>query len=228
MSTTNQSTLAVKPKLSLKTGTGKILYLKSKPVSKLSAKACAIAKLIAEAPAYEHEGFSWAKGSQEWWAEKLGFSVATFRRLISEAPFVRDRVIDLDTGKQVTLVRIGKPGQKTKRHLQNIMSALWRKKVGRRLPSKCFGHLAGLVDHWGHDNAVDRFRLVLNEWQGFMAGVHLEIAQLGDDGKKHYFKYPSTSVMLRFWTVGVELHLIHQQAKLANKKDAYHDVPIPF
>ncbi|MBY3262229.1 hypothetical protein HFO15_11275 [Rhizobium laguerreae] len=228
MSTTNQSTPAVKPKLILKTATGKILYLKSKPVAKPSAKALAIAKLIAEAQAYEHEGFCWAKGSQEWWAEKLGFSVATFRRVISEAPFVRDRIIDFETGKQVTLVRIGKPGQKTKRHLQNIMSAIWRKKVGQRLPNKCFGHLAGLVDHWGHDKAVDIFKLVVNEWQGFMAGVHIEIAQLGDDGKKHYFKYPSTSVMLRFWAVGVELHLIHQQAKSADKKDADYGVSIPF
>jgi hypothetical protein len=220
---------AVKSKLVLKMASGKILHLKTKHIPQLSPKASQIAKLIADvinADPHHQDGFAWANRPQEWWSAKLGFSVETFRRLISKPPFVRERIIDPSTAKQVTLVRVGKPGQKTKKHLQNIMSAIWRKQMECNLPSKCFGHLAGLVDHWGHDRAVDIFKLVMNDWSRFMAGVHMEIALLGDEGKKRYYRYPATSVILRFWSVGVEMYVMDQQAKAA--KDAEYGAPVPF
>jgi hypothetical protein len=223
MTTTPENPLPVKPKLVLKPSSGKLLYLKkSSPAPQLSAKATAIAKLIAEAQSYEHEGFAWAKGSQEWWTSKLGFSVETFRRIIGKPPFVRDRIIDPETSRQVTLVRIGKPGQKTKRQLQNIMSAIWRKKLGRPLEKKQYGHLAGLVDHWGHDKAIDIFKLVLSEWSRFKVGAKFEIDKLGDEGYHRYQTYPSTSFMLKFWTVGVEMYVMDQQANPSK------DAPVPF
>ena len=77
---------------------------------------------------FEHEGFQWAARPQEWWIEQLGFSVSTLNRLIRKPPFVRQtKQID---GKNTTLLREGKPGQKTPRHIANMMSRNWRKRSG--------------------------------------------------------------------------------------------------
>ncbi|MGO8094441.1 hypothetical protein [Rhizobium leguminosarum] len=218
----------VKKKLVLKIAGGKILTLKKQPAN-LQPKALKIAQLVAstlEVESYVHGGFQWANRSQEWWVEKLGFSLSTFRRETSKPPFVRECIVDKLTGKKVALLRIGVPAPKTKRHVQNIMSSFWRNKTGRRLASVQYGHLAGMVDHWGLEKAVAIFKLVINEWSRFMVGVHMEIALLGDEGKKRYYNYPSTAVILRFWTVGVEMYIMDQQAKLA--KDVQYGATIPF
>ncbi|MDH0113390.1 hypothetical protein N7379_02780 [Rhizobium pusense] len=201
---------------------GKITIVKKAPppvpgvtAASMPAKTKAIATLVADltkSDPFSFEGHQWAKRSQDWWVEKLGFSVETFRRHISKPPFVRNTVIDVETGNKVTLVRIGEPGPKSKRHLQNILSSIWREKTGLRTTPKQYGQMAGMVDHWG-EKAPVIFKLALTQWDRFMSGVKIQIALLGDEGKPRYFEHPATSVILRFHAVATEMYLMDQQEK---------------
>ena len=180
-----------------------------------SQKVGAIQKLVAQLTTtepYNHNGFVWAKRPQAWWVSTLGFSVETFRRLISKPPFVRECVLDPETSKKVTLIREGVYGAKTKKHVQNILAKIWLSKTGRRINGAQYGQLGGLADEWGLEKAPEIFKLVLNDVPAFMAGAKIQIALLGDEGYfRYYDDFPPTSFILRFNSVGKEMHLMKQQ-----------------
>jgi len=77
-----------------------------------------------------------------------------------------------------------------------------------------------MVDAWGLEKAPEILTLVLKQWPRFMAGVHIEIEKLGDDGHKWFFEHPSTSVILRFNSVAVDMFLTDQQEKDGLNADA--------
>lgn len=160
---------------------------------------------------FEHEGFQWAARPQDWWTEQLGFSVSTLNRLIRKPPFVRQtKQID---GKNTTLLREGKAGKKTPRHIANIMSRIWRKRYDRSVTRYEYGCMIGLAEEWPEGHQVEIFKLVISKegWPEFMAGVWIEIAKL--DGVKHFYKFPTLTVMRRFHTVALELYQMHSQQK---------------
>ncbi|CCV03295.1 hypothetical protein MESS2_1030152 [Mesorhizobium metallidurans STM 2683] len=164
-----------------------------------------IADKIATAP-YELDGFMWCAMPQSDICAKLTISVSTLCRMISKPPIIRERA------QGFTLLREGIPGPKTKRQVQRHLANIWRKITGIPIiGGKPFGHLAGMVDAWGLDKAPAVLTLVLMNWSKFMAGVHIEIEMLGDDGYKRFYEYPSTSVILRFNKVGIEMYLSDQQ-----------------
>jgi hypothetical protein len=177
---------------------------------KVESLRALIAAEIAVNP-FEHEGFQWAARPQEWWTEQLGFSVSTLNRLIRKPPFVRQtKQIDK---KNTTLLREGKPGQKTPRHVANIMSRIWRKRYDRPVTRAEYGCMIGLAQEWPEGYQVEIFkRVISNEgWPEFMAGAWIEITKL--DGVKRFYKFPTLTVMRRFHTVAVELYQMHAQQK---------------
>lgn len=191
------------------------------PTPTSNAKITQLSELIEkciECEPFEHSGYIWAKRPQNLWKADLSWSVETLRRVISKPPFVRERIVDPTTGNQITLIRVGMVGPKTKKHVQNILSKIWRTKTGRDIVGVQFGHLGGLVDEWGLDNAPEILKLVLNDVPAFMAGANIKIAELGDDGYRRYFKkFPPTSFVLRFNMVGKEMLLMKNQASHASQ-----------
>lgn len=196
-------------------------------ISTKAAQLSKLIKMIIDAEPFEHNGYKWAKRAQSWWTSELGFSVETLRRYLSHPPFVRECILDPDNGKKVTLIREGLPGPKTKKHVQNILAKIWLAKTGRRIVGVQYGHIGGLVDAWGIDNAPIIFKLVLSDVPAFMAGAKIKIAQLGDAGYMRYFNnYPPTGFILRFNEIGIEMYVMKQQATYALHKG--HDAHIPF
>lgn len=146
-----------------------------------NALAAKLGKLIADiiaAEPFEFEGYAWAAKDQPAWAAELGISVSTLQRMIKKPPFVRSRTHDAD-GKMIALLRVGKPGPKTPRHLANIMAKLFKKKFGKRPSDEAFGCLCGLAEVWPDGEQLDIFKTVLADWQGFLgvAKLVLEIAE---------------------------------------------------
>lgn len=203
---------------------------KSLPDSNVSGKLFEIRKLVAasiESTPYHHNDFDWAKHPQGWWVNQLGFSVETFRRLISKPPFVRDCIIDPETGKKVTLIREGAAGPKTKKHVQNILAKIWHAKTGRRIVGVQYGHMGGLVDAWGIEHASEIFKLVLNDVPAFMAGAKIKIAGLGTEGYYRFYKdFPPTGFILRFNEIGCDMYLMKKQASFAST--SLQSAEIPF
>lgn len=179
---------------------------------KVESLRALVAAEIAANP-FEHEGFQWAARPQEWWTEQLGFSVSTLNRLIRKPPFVRQT--KQIAGKNTTLLREGKPGQKTPRHIANIMSRMWRKRYDRPVTRSEYGCMNGLAEEWPDGHQVEIFKLVISNegWPEFMAGVHIQVDLLGHNGKKRFYKFPTLTVMRRFHAVALELYQMQQQAK---------------
>lgn len=172
-----------------------------------------VAKSISDAP-YHHDGHQWAAHPQQWFCAQLGISVATLRRQLQKPPFVRQRVI-ID-GKIVCLVRMGLPAPKSKRHQQNILAKIWRAKTGRVISPRGYGCLGGLVDVWAEE-APTILKEVLDNWPSFMSAVKIAITLLGDSGHYRFYEHPSPTVILRFHQVGMELHIMIEQGKVALK-----------
>ncbi|WP_155765378.1 hypothetical protein [Mesorhizobium erdmanii] len=181
---------------------------------KINPNMVALTKLIAAHIAkdpFVYDGHSWCALPQQDVASALAISVENIRRLIGKPPIVRDHTHK--DGKPIVLLRIGERGPKTKKQVQKHLANIWRSITGKTIVGRQFGHLGGMVDAWGLDKAPDILRLVLKDWSYFMAGVDVAIAKLGDDGYKRFYEYPSTSVILRFNTVAVEMYIMHQQEK---------------
>lgn len=156
---------------------------------------------------FERDGHKWDAASQEWRCEQLSISPATLRRLINKPPFVKGQA-HLN-GRRCTLLRIGQAGPKTARDYRNILSAMWRRHVGRRTSKLEFGCICGLVEVWPDGRAPQIFKLVLDNWDVFMAGAKIEATN------PRYFKYPALRVLRRFAHVGPEMLAMQEQAKLA-------------
>ena len=80
-----------------------------------------------------------------------------------------------------------------------------------------FGRLVGLAESWPDDHEVELFKLVLDNWPTFMAGVKVAIAAEGASGKGLYLEYPSISVMRKFHEVAVEMHMTLTGKSLAGR-----------
>lgn len=177
----------------------------------IDALRALVAARIVEAP-YQYGGHAWAACPLQWYCDKLGISLATLKRMTGAPPFVRQRV--KAGGKIVSLLRDGEPAPQSKKHSQNKLASIWRKKTGRSPGGKAYGHMAGLLDHWGIDHAEAILKMVLDNWPAFMAGVKTEVAMLGDEGYDRYFQFPSSSVLLRFHHVGWEMYMMQKQEKM--------------
>jgi hypothetical protein len=169
-----------------------------------------IASTIAKDP-FEYDGHVWCALPQPELAASLGASVETLRRLISKPPIIRDHAHR--DGKVVTVLRVGDVEEKTKKQVQKHLANIWAKHTGRTLRGKAFGHFGGMVDAWGLEKAPEILTLVLKQWPRFMAGAHIEIEKLGDAGHKWFFEHPSTSVILRFNSVAIDMLLTDEMGK---------------
>lgn len=177
-------------------------------VNNVTALSQLIAHRIEYAP-FERDGHMWAAAAQQWWCDHLGVSPATLRRIIAKPPFVRDQThVD---HKRCTLLRIGEEGPKTERHYRNILSKMWRGRVDRPTSKIEFGCICGLIEAWPEGKAPEIFKLVLDDWPAFMAGVKIEAPT------PKYFTYPSLRVIRRFPHIAVDLMAMQDQAKLASK-----------
>ncbi|TDK37032.1 hypothetical protein E2F50_09010 [Rhizobium deserti] len=76
----------------------------------------------------------------------------------------------------------------------------------------CFRNLAEL---WPEGHQVEIFKLVLRDWQSFMAGVKVEIWTRGN-GVEKFFTFPSISVLREFYKPALELYVMEQQSKANN------------
>lgn len=173
-------------------------------------------------------GFVWAERPQPEWAELLGVSIATFRRIIAEPPFVRDRThARLGNRIMVTLLRIGDgtPVKKSPRHIANVMQQLFRQKTGRNPGKHGYGCLIGLAEVWPDGHQITIFKLVLNNWLAFMAGfrLRLESGEIVPPVKKDYAKpvpylklnHPHLPTLRLGASVGVEMFEMHKQEQHA-------------
>src|SRR5262245_41905388 len=91
---------------------------------------------------------------------------------------------------------------------QNIVSAMWRKHVGRATRKHEFGLISGMVEQWGNQ-APQVFKAMLGHWPVFMAcakGYFTE-AYLDKQGfpTRHY-RYASLDVLRRFAFVAPEVY----------------------
>lgn len=181
-----------------------------------SLKLHQLLKLVQEAidlDPFECDGFQWAALPQKYYCQQLGISPATLRRRISRPPFVRERA--RKDGKVVALLRVGKKGPITHRHTANIMAKIWQEKTGRRASPEEYGCLVGLAESWPPDQQLKLFRMVLDQWSVFMAGVDSEITlhKAKNDNKlyKRFYRFPSLRVIRRFSNVATEMELMNVQ-----------------
>ncbi len=202
-----------------------VLKAKPKPQTPKDRLVELITKAIKNDP-FEYDDHVWCAMPQADLAACVGVSVRTLRDLTKEPPIVRDRAQDRD-GKQVAILRIGE-FEKTKKQVQKHLVNIFRQETGRTLVGENFGVLGGLVDAWGLDDAPDIFRLVLRNWPAFVAGAHIEIEQLGDEGYKRFYKYPSPTFILRFNSVGKEMALMAKQEKMVKQATAKSKAPLPI
>jgi hypothetical protein len=151
-----------------------------------------IAKCIEEAP-IELDGFRWCGMPQSEMATALQCSVETLRRLISKPPIVRKRRMGM------TLLRVGEPGPQTHYDLAQIMSAIFRKKTGRRTNVDQFNCLLGLAGEWPDGLQVELFKIAMTRWPEFMAGVNVEAQII------RRYEFPSISVIRRFHHIAVQM-----------------------
>lgn len=180
-------------------------------------------QMIADQP-FVLDGQLWAARSQREWADILGVSVATLRRVISKPPFVRDRTHN-SAGYIITVLRIGKAGPKTPRHLANIMAKIFEKKTKRRPSNRGYGCLVGCAELWPEGHQIEIFKLVMNEWAKFMVGFRLALDtnQIQPPNTKTYEKpveylklqYPHLPTLRLGASVAFEFYQMHMQDKVA-------------
>lgn len=203
------------------------LLKKKNRVAGLSPKAAMLAALVEQtiaADPFELDGFLWAARPQEEWAGLIDASVATVRRIISRPPFVRDRTHD-EGGYQLTVLRIGKPGKKTPRHLANIMVKIFEEHTKHGIGKRGYGCLIGCAEAWPEGYQIEIFRLVLKQWPAFMDGFRLALdtGQIVPPNPKAYAKpvpylkmqHPHLPTLRLGAAVAVELYQMHMQAKAA-------------
>jgi len=91
----------------------------------------ALIKASITADPREHDGHLWCGKSHRERAEALGLSEKTIRRLIKDPPFVFDTISNL------TLVRIGKPGEKpSSRITAKRMAKVYRAYLAKHIPPR--------------------------------------------------------------------------------------------
>lgn len=204
-----------------------IIPIKKNFAAGLSPKAAKLAVLveqtITETP-FELDGRRWAARSQEEWASLIDASVATLRRIISKPPFVRDRTHNAE-GHQITVLRLGKPGKKSPRHLANIMANIFEQKTKRRPTKRGYGCLVGCAGVWPEGHQVEIFRLVMKEWSTFMDRFRLALdtGAIEPPTPKEYAKpvpylklqHPHLPTLRLGASVAVELYQMRLQEKAA-------------
>lgn len=160
------------------------------------------------------DGTIWAARPQAWWCAQLGISDRTLRRYLKKPPFQSTAAHVY--GSKMTLIRAGVPIPASKRQVQRHLMNIWRKRV--KEPSRRdYGLMGGLVDDWGIECAPSILNLVIDKWPAFMAGAKIEVEKLADNGHVKFFAFPTLTFIRRFANVGLELHLMQQQEKVALK-----------
>lgn len=204
-----------------------IIPIKKKVTIGLSPKAAKLMALVEQTIAddpFELDGRLWAARSQEEWASLIDASIATLRRIISKPPFVRDRTHNAE-GHQITVLRIGRPGKKTPRHLANIMANIFEQKTKRRPSRRGYGCLIGCAEVWPEGHQIKIFKLAMKEWPIFMVGFRLALdtGQIVPPNPKAYAKpvqylklqHPHLPTLRLGVTVALELYQMHMQEKAA-------------
>lgn len=168
---------------------------------------------LAEAP-FPHDGVEWVAASQPEWAAELGFSVETFRRIISKPPFDRDR--KLINGKTVCLVRIGEKRPHSHKRIANTIAKIWKSKTGLDVDRHYYGCFYGCAETWPADCAVDIFKCVLANWEQFasVAKDNLWAASASKGKEPHaerHYKYPSPSFIRKTTDAAIEFYIMQMQ-----------------
>lgn len=211
--------------------------------------------LVTTAP-YEAEGSVWAVRPQAWWADKLGCSKETVRRLIKDLgkehkiKTVQKMVAEV----KMLLVREGSPDEKSVEDYARMMRAYLdakfkpKAKAGELTKKQAndlvkrnqrnFGCLVQLAKWWGED-ALPILKSVCESWADFQSTVHDEIDLAIDDAEakgeacdlKHVKKdYPSIPQLRWFaeWrpNVVLEFHLVALQAKPGSDPNALLGKPL--
>ncbi|WP_368184624.1 hypothetical protein [Aestuariibius sp. HNIBRBA575] len=178
------------------------------------------------------EGRVWAGKTVAELALAVGISTKQVHRYTGKNPF-RHATKRIE-GVKMKLLRIGEPGDLTNEDFARMMVKIWRKKTDRMETSKEFGLLVGMAKDTPSGLAPDIFCTVIENWSGFMAGVHLAISSgmsFGDEFdtnpnnfEKKFFHHPSISVTRRFWPVAKEHYLIAVQGKIGKGPNVYTQI----
>lgn len=162
----------------------------------------------------EFEDQVWANAPEPMWADLADISLATLKRYIKLPP-IRRTWTHID-GAKVVLLRVGEPAPLKPREIANLMKSIFHKILKFEVQQTNYGILKGLAQKWPQGHQLEIFKLVLNNWPAFKAGVAIEIGMLidaGRPGKFTWHEFPSVSVMLRFQSVAVELYIMDLQEK---------------
>lgn len=170
------------------------------------------------------EGHLWAELPQQEWASIAGCAVATLRRIIAQAPFVRCQTHASDgSGKRITLLRTVATGEAAKpspRHLANIMRRIWCERTGFDPGPRGWGCLKGLAEEWPEGHQIEILKLALQDWPAFIAGFWLAMdtgqIDLGEQPVKYMkIHHPHPPTLRLGWKVALDLYHMHLQGKVA-------------
>jgi len=201
------------------------------------ALALLVEELMAKEP-YEAFGLIWAARHQDYYCEKLDTSPATIRRLIADKPFVRKQKM-VGTGpivingttqiagpKKLTLLRIGEaPPKDVADEAKRVMITIWDKAMGKPITERegrCLWGMAGdvmkllaevgLPAELGGELAIAVFKLALADWQQVASGIKLAM-HIQPNCTPKFYKYPSITVIRRFWKAAVYAYVQAAQSK---------------
>lgn len=174
-----------------------------------------VVQIIENAPLI-YDKKAWASCSIANYADALHISERHAHRVIAAIP-LRKLTIRIE-GKKTTLLRWGGEQQLATDDLARIMRAIWVKSGKPEPTPQQYGLLLGLARDWPYPYAPDLFKTVIDNWSVFMGGVklHIDMAKEGGDfyednpGKyyQRYLRYPSISVIRRFWPVAAAAYTI--------------------
>jgi hypothetical protein len=202
---------------------------KPKKIAQIKRLIVFIEKTIEHDP-HERGGLKWCACPQPEIAEAIGVSVRTLQTLIKSPPFYSENALigEGNSRKKLALLRVLVAGEKPRPTPETIacgMRKVFLERYGQGLEASgniftptMHGCLVALAGLWPEGKQMDVFKVVLNNWSDFMSGVGMIIdakkaAGLDLKAEKKFYRYPSISVIRRFYGVGTELYGMELQAK---------------
>lgn len=167
---------------------------------------------VLHADPFHFESKVWAVRTQAEWAEIAGVSRQTVNACFKAPPF--DCLAKSKDGKRINYVRIGEPDPLQPSRQALDMRDSWVKQIGRKLTSKEYGNLHGLIDDYRRGWALPIFRHAIHpdNWGAFMqltrpyttettgkaSGPFFKVKP----GKQPmFFKFPHIGTLRLFWLI---------------------------
>lgn len=205
-----------------------VLKLKSKKREQVRRLAAYVEQASAKRP-HKRGGLDWCADPQPEVATAINVSVRTLQELLTYPVFQTERAQVGEERRVASLIRIVPIGQTPKLTPETIACGMRRefltrygeamKAHGSGFTSEMHGCFVGLAQLWPDGAQMDIFKIVLDDWTGFMSGAQIVIeakikAGLDPKAEKKFWKFPSPSVMRRFWGVAIQLAAMKAQEEL--------------